>query len=597
MPLAFNHLSVVMQLCAIARSRSKAPNTMPAVKGARGARRQGGLARWNDLSVFAQRMPRISEPGDPLEKQADSIADTVVRAPEPIVQRKCAGCASGAKSCPECEEESAIQRQEKSGAPVSTAPGIGDAIAPGAGSPLEGGARHFFESRLGRNFGDVRIHDGARADAAARALNARAFTVGSNVVFASGEYRPASEPGRRLLAHELVHVLQQRELGRKVQRKVTVDPNPPTDPQDPLSSMSASAFQSLAFSDMDTTINALCDAFSVDASGQVVSSPADFCTDESSVAGGAKKVGCCCLCALTKPGSGDWTIKLTAFGGPRTQQTPSGGEFFLHPRTSDFDFGAWSVGGTRDLADPVIVAGHELCGHGALLERGVHPANVERVDTDVHDPTVRIENLLRAEQGLTSGDRALAAGSHRGESFAVITVRKFGFNSASVASLPSAERAKIQLAKDFINASDSWVDVFGHSDLVGSAPAKLGVSRNRAFAVVDALTKGSNAVSTSISKTFTQTGAAGTGTVTVAGNRFTHIEGRSDFDAIPGAAPEDLRRVEIFMAGRPAGAEVAPPGTPTNVEAVLPEFPLTTLFRGFFGSPCDELLTRSAWNF
>jgi hypothetical protein len=109
------------------------------------------------------------------------------------------------------------------------------------------------------------------------------------------------------------------------------------------------------------------------------------------------------------------------------------------------------------------------------------------------------------------------------------------------------------------------------------------------------LTTGTRPVSPSISKTFRNTGPAGTGTITVSGNRFTKIEGRSDFDAIAGAAPEDLRRVDIVMPTRPAGAEVPIAGTPTAVAPVGPESLGTFLARRFFGNACDRLLARSAW--
>jgi hypothetical protein len=77
------------------------------------------------------------------------------------------------------------------------------------GHPLDAGARSFLEPRFGRDFGDVRVHTDARAAASARAVNALAYTVGQHVVFGAGQYQPAAEDGRKLLAHELAHVTQQ----------------------------------------------------------------------------------------------------------------------------------------------------------------------------------------------------------------------------------------------------------------------------------------------------------------------------------------------------------------------------------------------------
>jgi hypothetical protein len=90
----------------------------------------------------------------------------------------------------------------------------GAAGPPGSGAPLEPGLRRFFEPRLGPSFRDVRVHTGAAADAAARSLDALAFTQGTDIVFRSG-HDPASSPaGPRLLAHELTHVVQGIRPGR-----------------------------------------------------------------------------------------------------------------------------------------------------------------------------------------------------------------------------------------------------------------------------------------------------------------------------------------------------------------------------------------------
>jgi hypothetical protein len=81
------------------------------------------------------------------------------------------------------------------------------------GTPLPGPVRSFFEPRFGRTFGDVRVHTDAAADDAAGRLHAEAFTYGTDIAFRRGAFDPASEDGRRLLAHELAHVVQQRATG------------------------------------------------------------------------------------------------------------------------------------------------------------------------------------------------------------------------------------------------------------------------------------------------------------------------------------------------------------------------------------------------
>jgi Domain of unknown function (DUF4157) len=93
----------------------------------------------------------------------------------------------------------------------------------GGGQPLPEPLRAFLEPRFGRGIGDVRAHDGPEAAALAREANARAFTVGRHIVFGAGEYRPGVEQGRRLIAHELTHVFQQRGGLHSVQREVGPD--------------------------------------------------------------------------------------------------------------------------------------------------------------------------------------------------------------------------------------------------------------------------------------------------------------------------------------------------------------------------------------
>jgi len=77
------------------------------------------------------------------------------------------------------------------------------------GQPLDTGTRAFMEPRFGHSFADVRVHTDARAAESARAVSAVAYTVGRNIVFGAGRYAPDTGAGRRLLAHELTHVVQQ----------------------------------------------------------------------------------------------------------------------------------------------------------------------------------------------------------------------------------------------------------------------------------------------------------------------------------------------------------------------------------------------------
>lgn len=88
-----------------------------------------------------------------------------------------------------------------------------DQVLRGPGTPLDAGTRSLMERRLGAGFGHVRVHADARAAASAHALGAEAYTVGGSIMFAPGRYAPDREEGRELLAHELVHTIQQEASG------------------------------------------------------------------------------------------------------------------------------------------------------------------------------------------------------------------------------------------------------------------------------------------------------------------------------------------------------------------------------------------------
>ncbi|HEY6447170.1 MAG TPA: DUF4157 domain-containing protein [Acidobacteriaceae bacterium] len=161
----------------------------------------------------------INRPGDPYEQEADRIADQVMRhhaSANPVRAHAAAGvqraCACGG-TCDHCKEEAEEPVQRASAeaghsAPVHAPAVVHDALN-SVGRPLDSGARAFFEPRLGYDFSRVRIHTGALADRSAESVQALAYTSGSNIVFARGKYAPHTGEGRRLLAHELVHVLQQ----------------------------------------------------------------------------------------------------------------------------------------------------------------------------------------------------------------------------------------------------------------------------------------------------------------------------------------------------------------------------------------------------
>ena len=156
----------------------------------------------------------VRAPGDLYEQEADRIADQVMRTPAPQLQR---ACACGA-TCPTCQTKPLqTQRIGSSGAAETPAPPIVHDALRSSGQPLDPATRAFMEPRFGHDFGQVRVHTDDAAATSSQSIQALAYTAGRDIVFAPNQYSPQTERGRRLLAHELAHVVQQGE-GRQVDR-------------------------------------------------------------------------------------------------------------------------------------------------------------------------------------------------------------------------------------------------------------------------------------------------------------------------------------------------------------------------------------------
>ena len=131
--------------------------------------------------------------------------DVSVAAAPPQVSRKCAAC--------EEEETASIVQTKRLGAAepaAAEAPATVHEVLRSPGRQLDRSSQGFFERRFGHDFSQVRVHVGTPASAATAAVKARAFTAGSDIAFGRGQYAPSTTEGRRLLAHELAHVVQQR---------------------------------------------------------------------------------------------------------------------------------------------------------------------------------------------------------------------------------------------------------------------------------------------------------------------------------------------------------------------------------------------------
>jgi hypothetical protein len=146
-------------------------------------------------------------------KSAPTPSFTPVRSN--LLRRKCAcgGTPGPGGECAECRRKRlARQARSMTQAGPSEVPPIVHEVLHSTGKPLDAATRAFMEPRFGHDFSEVRVHTDAKAAESAWATNALAYTVGKDVVFGVGQYAPTSDAGRRLMAHELTHVMQQRDV-------------------------------------------------------------------------------------------------------------------------------------------------------------------------------------------------------------------------------------------------------------------------------------------------------------------------------------------------------------------------------------------------
>jgi predicted secreted Zn-dependent protease len=166
----------------------------------------------------------LGGPDDPLEDEADRVADRVMRDEDPhdaganrpmplrsgVVRRACAGTE-------DCSCENCSQKRQGH---ASVSEPLGDSadrhvhtVIGRGGQRLDDSTQAFMSQRIGHDFSRVRVHTDAHAAESAASIGALAYTVGSDVVFGQGQFAPNTDPGRRLLAHELAHVVQQGQGG------------------------------------------------------------------------------------------------------------------------------------------------------------------------------------------------------------------------------------------------------------------------------------------------------------------------------------------------------------------------------------------------
>jgi hypothetical protein len=214
------------------RSSKSAPtNPLPEHPLLRLQRKIGNRA----VSELVRTKLRVGPAGDRFEREADRVAERVMRMPArdggPIattpdasgeLRRACRSCAEKSEALREDDEEHALRRKEQGPAPAAPPePGVLNS----GGAPLPRNVRHFYESRFGHDFRDVRVHSGETAARYNEELNAHAFTYGQHIWLGVG-HRP--EP-TLLLAHELAHVLQACSEAPVLRRKGEAEETPRKD--------------------------------------------------------------------------------------------------------------------------------------------------------------------------------------------------------------------------------------------------------------------------------------------------------------------------------------------------------------------------------
>jgi hypothetical protein len=160
---------------------------------------------WEPLTLSGQTNLRISQPHEAAEIEADRIADHVMRLPDTGVKQESVARGYDASTCP--GDESKVDRKSSG---IGSVSGESPLTYMGGGEPLRKDLRTYFEPRLGADLGDVRMHTDATAQRSARSVASRAYAYGPHIVFGAGSYEPGTDRGKRLIAHELAHVIQQK---------------------------------------------------------------------------------------------------------------------------------------------------------------------------------------------------------------------------------------------------------------------------------------------------------------------------------------------------------------------------------------------------
>ena len=377
---------------------------------------------------------RIGQPNDKYEQEADRVADQVMLMPEPKIQRVCPECEEKLQRLPMVDEEEeetlqtkplgeqitplmqrqaepmgeeeTLQTKTPCGHPPIVSSGLQNRVTAlqEGGQPLPQSERTFFETRFGADFSQVRVHADSQAAEASRAVKARAFTLGHHIVFNKGEYQPASNVGRYLLAHELAHTLQQRHsrAGPQIQRTITVENETNTTP--PHRQNNGALVTSL--------FNQLCPSITWQLNGRVIGPANSSDCAPSAVQRVTTPTACDCACHFTNTATAGPHVRIEVNRTDNDTRSIGNNTFRIRI-TGQAAQGIRGIRGSAprqgsplvNVPDPAwLILGHELCGH-AKTTLPLNPTSTatlfHQMSQDWGSTAVDIENRIRQEHNAT----------------------------------------------------------------------------------------------------------------------------------------------------------------------------------------------------
>lgn len=288
-----------------------------------------------------------------------------------------------------------------------------DPVVSSSGFSLPAETKNFFEPRFGFSFDQVKIHSDNKAAQSAERLQAEAYTYGNDIVFNQSNYNPQTTEGKKLLAHELTHVVQQRKQPAFIQRKMKI-------PHHDKPAFNSADQQTTQSEILLKYMNQLCGDAKVSVSGGDVVVPKEFCTKPAPDAKepnplsradlSKTPVSCNCFCDLDASDKVvtmqvndniEGLTEFTADAGEEKLDAPRGATVTV-PSEQGKKVTQTVKSGKKEVFKPYIVLGHELCGHAWLAIKGElqKDENAER-GRGGHQETVERENMIRREHGET----------------------------------------------------------------------------------------------------------------------------------------------------------------------------------------------------